>query len=275
MVNVGIRYKCKIYTIHGAYKGQVILLESENCLLVSLGYDDVTVTSLKFTPRDDLGCHCSKWSLDTKYSQIQESKLELQLLIWVMACHVVFPNSTMGRTTEWLPWFSRVTKNVHFSGNTPLAKSPKALFNQMWCLFILEVGIIGGLLNKQLICASAWEEEAACAFVWRQGMQTKMHYVNTTWPIGSQEQIKMSDALRGGCQIEQLKESLHLHMRNKVYCQTKAHTCKQNHRWLCSECAFCIPHYSTHGGFSPFFSQDWSHLPRCWMVRASGLLVGF
>lgn len=171
--------------------GQVIVLELENCLLVSFGYDDVTVTWLKFTLRDDLGYHCSKWSLDTKYSQIQESKLEnVSFWFWVMACHV--PKL--------------------FSWDAQLNDCP-GFHHQIWCLFILEVGIISGL--------EAHGRGSSLRF--RLKIKDANH-VNTTWPSGSQEEIKISDALSGGCQIEQLKESLHLHMGNKVLENENTHT---------------------------------------------------
>lgn len=183
--------------------GRVIVLELENCLLVSFGYDDVTVASLKLTLRDDLGCHCSKWSLDTRYSQIQES-----FWFWVMACHV--PKL--------------------FSWDVQLNGCP-GVHNQIWCLFILEVGIIGGLEahgRGSSLCFCLKIKDA--------------NHVNTTWPSGSQEEIKISDALSGGCQIEQLKESLHLHMGNKVLENENTHTHMQTKPqvplfWMCILCS--------------------------------------
>ena len=188
--------------------GRVIVLELENCLLVSFGYDDVTVTSLKFTLRDDLGYHCSKWSLDTRYSQIQES-----FWFWIMACHVVFPTSTMRRTTEWLPWFSQSNLvPLHpWSGDH---RRPPEQATYLWKAHG----------RGSSLCFSLKTKDA--------------NHVNTTWPSGSQEEIKISDALSGGCQIEQLKESLHLHMGNKVLENENTHTHMQTKPqvplfWMC------------------------------------------
>lgn len=109
---------------------------------------------------------------------------------WVMACHV--PKL--------------------FSWDVQLNGCP-GVHNQIWCLFILEVGIIGGLEahgRGSSLCFCLKIKDA--------------NHVNTTWPSGSQEEIKISDALSGGCQIEQLKESLHLHMGNKVLENENTHT---------------------------------------------------
>ena len=227
--------------------GQVIVLELENCLLVSFGYDDVTVTSLKFTLRDDLGYHCSKWSLDTRYSQIQESKLEM-LASDFGSWHVMFPNSTIG-THNWMaalvpphPWsgdhrrppeqaidlwkahgrgsslrFCLETKDANHisstvnttwpSGSQEEIKISDALsggcqIEQLKGIIALTQGIIGGLLNKQLICGKRHGRGSSFRFC----LKIKdANQVNTTWPSGSQEEIKISDALSGGCQIEQLK----------------------------------------------------------------------
>lgn len=127
---------------------------------------------------------------------------------WVMACHV--PKL--------------------FSWDVQLNGCP-GVHNQIWCLFILEVGIIGGLEahgRGSSLCFCLKIKDA--------------NHVNTTWPSGSQEEIKISDALSGGCQIEQLKESLHLHMGNKVLENENTHTHMQTKPqvplfWMCILCS--------------------------------------
>ena len=147
---------------------------------------------------------------------------------WIMACHV----------PKLYNWDAQLNGCPGFH-------------NQIWSLFILEVGIISGLLNKQFICGKRMEEEAAGAFC----LKTKdANHVNTTWPSGSQEEIKISDALSGGCQIEQLKGII-APTHGKQSTGERKHTHTHANKTTGSECAFCIPHCSTPGGFSLLFTR--------------------